>query len=88
MLIKTHEFLNCDLDSGNWSTWYCVGCLQVTERKKMFISRKGIQTESKERPKLLRKTLFSYNFKEMTAKLRTQRRYLLWNQKCERRRGT
>jgi len=50
----------------------------ASDRKtKIAISRKGLQTQAKERPRKLRKTLFSYNFKEMTAKLRTQRRHLL-----------
>jgi hypothetical protein len=43
----------------------------------IVISGKGLQTQAKERPKMLRNTLFSYNFKEITAKLRTKRRYLL-----------
>jgi hypothetical protein len=52
--------------------------MSTSDRKpKIVISKKGLKTQAKERPNMLRKTLFPYNFKEMTAKLRTQRQYLL-----------
>jgi len=50
----------------------------ASDRKtKIVISRKGLQIQAKEQLKMLRNTSFSYNFKDMTAKLRTQRRCLL-----------